>query len=53
MGRRKFVLPLFTTLWAEGDWGRALATRIYAEARPLYHPITSGSVDAVVGWKAE
>lgn len=53
MGRRKFVLPLFTTLWAEGDWGRALATRIYAEARPLYHPITSGSVDAVVGWKGE
>jgi hypothetical protein len=23
MGRRKFVLPLFTSLWAEGDWGRA------------------------------
>ncbi|WP_125256163.1 M1 family metallopeptidase [Brevundimonas fluminis] len=49
MGRRKFVLPLFTTMWAEGDWGRALATRIYAKARPLYHPITTGSVDAVVG----
>ncbi|MDZ4108473.1 MAG: M1 family metallopeptidase [Brevundimonas sp.] len=49
MGRRKFVLPLFQTLWGEGEWGRTLARRIYAEARPLYHPVTSNSVDAVVG----
>ncbi|MDP3406027.1 MAG: M1 family metallopeptidase [Brevundimonas sp.] len=48
-GRRKFVLPLFTALWAEGDWGRPLATRIYAAARPGYHPVTTGSVDAVIG----
>ncbi|RZJ04496.1 MAG: M1 family peptidase [Brevundimonas sp.] len=48
-GRRKFVLPLFTSLWAEGDWGRPIATRIYARARPGYHPVTTGSVDAVVG----
>jgi len=49
MGRRKFVLPLFTSLWAEGDWGRAIATPLYARARPGYHPVTTGSVDAVVG----
>ena len=49
MGRRKFVLPLFQSLWAEGDWGRPIACRIYAEARPGYHPVTTGSVDAVVG----
>ncbi len=48
-GRRKFVLPLFQTLWNEGDWGRANARRIYAEARPLYHPVTAGSVDELVG----
>ncbi|MDO9608886.1 MAG: M1 family metallopeptidase [Brevundimonas sp.] len=48
-GRRKFVLPLFQTLWNEGDWGRSIARRIYAEARPLYHPVTSGSVDQLVG----
>ncbi len=48
-GRRKFVLPLFTSLWAEGDWGRPIATRIYARARPGYHPVTTGSVDDVVG----
>ncbi|MFC0634529.1 M1 family metallopeptidase [Brevundimonas balnearis] len=51
MGRRKFVLPLFTTLWNEGDWGRPLATRIYREARPLYHPVTTGSVDQLLGWE--
>lgn len=49
MGRRKFVLPLFTSLWAEGDWGRRIATPLYARARPGYHPVTTNSVDAVVG----
>lgn len=48
-GRRKFVLPLYTSLWAEGDWGRPIATRVYATARPGYHPVTTGSVDGVVG----
>ena len=47
-GRRKFVLPLFQALMNEGDWGRPIALRIYAKARPGYHPVTSGSVDAVV-----
>lgn len=51
MGRRKFVLPLFRTLWAEEDWGRPLATRLYREARPLYHPVTTGSVDPLLGWE--
>ncbi|MBL0967534.1 MAG: M1 family metallopeptidase [Brevundimonas sp.] len=49
MGRRKFVLPLFTSLWAQNEWGRPIATRIYARARPGYHPVTFNSVDAVVG----
>ncbi|WP_291839165.1 M1 family metallopeptidase [Brevundimonas sp.] len=48
-GRRKFVLPLFTSLWAQYEWGRPIATRIYAQARPGYHPVTTNSVDAVVG----
>jgi len=49
MGRRKFVLPLFQTLWNQGDWGKAHARAIYAKSRPLYHPVTTNSVDAVVG----
>ncbi|MFA4940606.1 M1 family metallopeptidase [Brevundimonas sp.] len=48
-GRRKFVLPLFQTLWNESEWGRPIARRIYGEARPLYHPVTSNSVDQLVG----
>ncbi len=48
IGRRKFVLPLFTELMAQGDWGRAIAQRIYAQARPGYHSVTAGSVDEVV-----
>jgi aminopeptidase N len=48
MGRRKFVLPLFTDLVAQGNWGKPIAERIYAKARPGYHSVTTGSVDKVV-----
>ena len=48
MGRRKFVLPLFEALLAEGEWGRPAAQRIYARARPGYHSVTRGSVDAAM-----
>ena len=45
VGRRKFVLPLFKTLAAQGDWGRPIARRIYGRTRPTYHAVTVGSVD--------
>ena len=45
MGRRKFVAPLFETLMGEGEWGRPIAARIYAKARPTYHSVTTGTVD--------
>ena len=48
MGRRKFVLPLFKDLVAQGEWGRALARRIYPAARPGYHSVTTSRVDPVV-----
>jgi aminopeptidase N len=48
MGRRKFVLPLFEALIAEREWGRPAAQRIYARARPGYHAVTRGSVDAAM-----
>ena len=47
-GRRKFVAPLYQALVDEGAWGRAIATRVYARARAGYHPVTSGSVDAIL-----
>ena len=49
MGRRKFVLPLFRALMEEDAWGQTIARRIYGQARPGYHSVTTGSVDAVVG----
>jgi hypothetical protein len=49
LGRRKFVLPLFQTLWAQGDWGRPIAQRIYQRTRGTYHSVTTGSVDRVLG----
>jgi leukotriene-A4 hydrolase len=48
MGRRKFVLPLFTDLMGQGQWGQQIARRVYAQARPGYHSVTTGSVDKVV-----
>ncbi len=48
VGRRKFVLPLFETLMGEGDWGRPIARRVYADTRSGYHAVTRGSVDKVV-----
>ena len=49
MGRRKFVAPLFATLMGEGEWGQAIAKRVYARARPTYHSVTTGTVDKTVG----
>ena len=47
-GRRKFVAPLFASLWAQGDWGQPIARRIYAVSRPLYHAVTRDTVDKTV-----
>jgi leukotriene-A4 hydrolase len=48
VGRRKFVLPLFEALMAEGAWGQPIARRIYADTRAGYHSVTQGSVDEAV-----
>ena len=44
-GRRKFVRPLIEALAEDSGWGRPIAARIYAKARPLYHPITTRDLD--------
>ena len=48
MGRRKFVQPLFQALVREGEWGRPIAERIYALARPGYHAVTTAAVDRIL-----
>ncbi|MGN6279613.1 MAG: M1 family metallopeptidase [Sphingomonas sp.] len=50
VGRLKFVEPLYTLLMKQAGWGPALAKQIYAEARPVYHPVTQAGVDKIVGW---
>jgi len=47
IGRRKFVLPLFTALMRDSAH-HAFARETYAKARPGYHPITRASVDEVM-----
>lgn len=47
-GRGKFVRPTYTALMAQGAWGQALARRVYASARPTYHPIVQASVDRIM-----
>ena len=49
-GRRKFVSPLYADL-AKTDWGKAMAMRIYAKARPTYHSVSVGAIDKTLGWK--
>ncbi len=44
-GRRKFVRPLIEALAKDKAWGRPIAVRLYAKARPLYHPLTQKGLD--------
>lgn len=45
VGRRKYVKPLYDAL----DRKRAMA--IYENARPMYHPITQATIDALIAAK--
>jgi aminopeptidase N len=44
-GRGKFVRPLINALASDKEWGRPIAARLYAEARTLYHPSVTKSLD--------
>ncbi len=50
MGRRKFLKPLYERLAATED-GLAMARRIYAAARPSYHPIATSTLDPILAWE--
>jgi len=47
-GRGKFIRPLYRALMDQGDWGQPIARRIYARARPTYHPIVQAGADRIV-----
>jgi leukotriene-A4 hydrolase len=50
IGRRKLIRPLYEELVKTPE-GKQRALAIYAKARPGYHPLAVGTVDAIVGWK--
>ena len=47
VGRRKFLVPLYRALLATPG-GAERARAIYAEARPNYHSVTTGTLDALL-----
>jgi leukotriene-A4 hydrolase len=48
-GRLKYLKPLYTKL-ASTPNGLARAKKIYAVARPGYHPVSTESIDRILGW---
>ena len=47
IGRRKLIMPTYEAL-VKTPAGLKLAEETFAKARPGYHPITTGSVEAVI-----
>lgn len=47
MGRQKFLQPLYEKLAAHPD-DAAFARRVYARARPTYHPVSQATIDQIM-----
>jgi hypothetical protein len=47
IGRQKLIKPLYKEL-EKTEWGKPLATRIYAKARPGYQVQTQTTIDEIV-----
>ncbi len=47
IGRRKLIMPTYEALAVTTE-GREFARKVFAEAKPGYHPITTASVDAAL-----
>jgi aminopeptidase N len=47
MGRRKFLRPLYRAM-EENPRTKEMGRRIYAQARPTYHPIAASSIDELL-----
>ncbi len=45
IGRNLLVRPVYRAFAAQGDWGRPIADRLFADARKNYHPITVEAVE--------
>ncbi len=52
VGRRKLIMPIYAELVKTPD-GLAFARQVFEKAKPGYHPITTGSVEAALGQGAQ
>ena len=52
VGRRKFLTPLYRTM-VRTKGAKEMALSIYEKARPGYHSVAQGTMDALLGYKAE
>jgi leukotriene-A4 hydrolase len=51
VGRRKFVMPIYTALYKNKDIkAQNWATQTYKKARPYYHFVTTNSLDKLLGY---
>lgn len=48
IGRMLLIRPVYRALVDQGAWGKPIAQRIYATAKPRYHPVTVAAVDRIV-----
>ena len=48
VGRNLLVTPLYRGLKAQGAWGEPIARRIFAKAKPGYHPVTVSAVTRIL-----
>ena len=48
-GRRKFLKPLYEEM-AKTPEGKRQALAIYQQARPMYHPISTATIDQILGY---
>jgi leukotriene-A4 hydrolase len=49
-GRRKFLKPIYEKLARNPD-DLAFARKVYARARPSYHPVSRATVDTILAWQ--
>jgi leukotriene-A4 hydrolase len=51
VGRNLLVAILYRRLKEQGEWGTPIARRIFAKAKPGYHPVTVGAVTRILDAK--
>lgn len=48
VGRGLLIYPVYRGLMAQGDWGKPIAVRFYAEAKDGYHPVVAAGIGRIV-----